>query len=367
MMLKKVMATFQEQELENKYHDYESSYLLRYVRPAILFFGVLFFLFIVPDYYLNPNTDTFRFILITRLLFLLLVIIFYLLLGREQSHPNLLNWISAYALLVSCFYLLIYYAYDYTAAAPTFFVQAMAVIVLVIIFFNVLRYWFHALLISLFLASGFIAVSLYRPGDIPHSGLYAAIVYLLIIIGLSSVSAYRLQVYKRKQFIDKCDLEYLSERDFLTGIYNRSKFDQELKYWVDLSKRYNHNLALIMFDLDDLKIINDHHGHLIGDSVIKELAGLVEEKLRGSDIFARWGGDEFNILLPSLGLEQAIELADRLRNMITSHSFSLVGKVSCSFGVAELVIEDDSNSLLSRADERLYRAKREGKNMVIGS
>ena len=367
MKFNPITATFTDEELEKEYLEHETGYLVKYIRPAVLILGLLFFLFIIPDYYLNSNPDTFRMIFFLRSTFLLLVLIFFILLGKRHDRMNLLNWVSAYAMLVTIFYLIIYYIYDFTQAAPNFFVQALAIITLIIVFFNVIRYWIHALVISLLLGCGFIAISLHRPEDIPVSGLSAVIVYILIIIILSSISAYRIQLHKRSQFVDRRNLELMSEIDHLTDIYNKGKFDLELTRWIELTERYGDDLSLIMFDLDDLKRINDQYGHLVGDAVLMELASLVNSRLRASDIFARWGGDEFIILLPHTAVEQAVNMAERLRELMASHRFNQVGKLSCSFGVAEHETGGSSNTLLKKVDEMLYQAKRQGKNLVVSS
>ncbi len=367
MEINKASAKFVDKKLEKEYLEHETGYLLKYIRPAVLIFGLLFFLFSIPDYYLNPNPDTFRMIFFLRLTFLLLVLFLFFLLSKWRDRMNLLNWVSAYAMLVTIFYLIIYYIYDFTEAAPNFFVQALAIITLIIVFFNVIRYWSHALAISLLLGCGFIIISLHRPEDIPISGLSAVIVYILIIIILSCISAYRIQLYKRSQFIDKRKLVFMSEKDFLTGIYNRGKFDLELNRWIEIAQRYGDDLAVIMFDLDDLKMINDQYGHLVGDTVLMELTNVVKSRLRSSDIFARWGGDEFIILLPNTTLEKAIKMAERLRDLFASHKFSQVDELSCSFGVAEFETGSNSNTLLKKVDEMLYLAKRRGKNLVASS
>jgi len=120
-----------------------------------------------------------------------------------------------------------------------------------------------------------------------------------------------------------------------------------------------------MLDLDNLKTINDLHSHIAGDYVLKEFAGLVQKELRSSDIIARWGGDEFTILLPNAGLDQAVHMAGRIRDIVMLYNFSRIGPVSCSFGVAVYEKGDDRTTIVQRVDNRLYRAKKNGKSMII--
>ena len=104
--------------------------------------------------------------------------------------------------------------------------------------------------------------------------------------------------------------------------------------------------------------------HLEGDRVLSTIVSLVKGVLRRTDIFARWGGDEFAILLPNTGKRQAYELAERIRELITGHHLETAEPLSCSFGLEELCKGDSRNSFLSRVDMRLYQAKKSGKNMV---
>jgi diguanylate cyclase (GGDEF)-like protein len=119
-----------------------------------------------------------------------------------------------------------------------------------------------------------------------------------------------------------------------------------------------------MFDIDRFKNVNDVHGHLIGDEVLKELAGLVEKNTRATDVFARWGGEEFVKVLPNTKLKEARALAQSLRELIEKHVFVNDLKLTCSFGVAEFLQGDTQESVMKKADEALYRAKNNGRNRV---
>ncbi len=199
----------------------------------------------------------------------------------------------------------------------------------------------------------------------PLASKYAVYFYVILIIILNSVSAYRLSVNKRMQYLNNKELERLSVTDPLTGIYNRGKFDQDLKKWFDLAVRYDHDCTLVLFDLDDLKVINDAYGHMVGDKVIISITNLVKDIIRSSDVFARWGGDEFAILLPNTAKSEAVDLVERIRSVISTHYFDQVGYISCSFGIASFDEANDMNELLIIVDNKLYQAKRNGKNEVM--
>ncbi|MBZ0092451.1 MAG: diguanylate cyclase [Sulfuricellaceae bacterium] len=153
-------------------------------------------------------------------------------------------------------------------------------------------------------------------------------------------------------------------RDPLTGIFNREKFDTALMQEIERASRYHAPFSLVMFDIDRFKSINDNYGHHAGDNVLRGITALVTENIREIDIFARWGGEEFIILVNGTPLNQSRQLAEKLREIIETFSFSEIGHITCSFGVAEFADDDNEEKLLERVDKALYRAKDEGRNRV---
>lgn len=158
--------------------------------------------------------------------------------------------------------------------------------------------------------------------------------------------------------------DYLASTDEMTGAYNRYKFTQLFAVELQHELRYGGGLALIMFDIDNFKHVNDEFGHKAGDTVLKEITQLVRGLIRTTDVMTRWGGEEFLILVPRDGREAADALAEKLRGAIEGHPFSGVPKVTASFGVCEYAPGDTLDSLCARVDEALYRAKHEGRNRV---
>ena len=159
-------------------------------------------------------------------------------------------------------------------------------------------------------------------------------------------------------------LKEIAYTDSLTNIYNRLHFNRLLEAEMDKAKRYGGQLSIIFFDIDHFKQINDTHGHPTGDIILKEIASVISEANRSSDIFARYGGEEFIILTASTNIKGAMEHAQRLKQDIEQHRFT-IGRVTASFGVAEFnTTSDDHESLLERADKALYQAKSDGRNCV---
>lgn len=365
MSYNKLFATFTDNQLELDFLEHERKSSLKYLRPGLLVLGVLFFLFVIPDYFLNPTAHIFRIILITRTVFLLLVILLYLILSKKNVQAHLRSWIAVYIFTVTVSYLLIYSIYESSVGASPFYIQSLAVIVFILIFFSLESHWLPTVAIASCLSAGFIVISYYRWDDVPLSGFAAVSVYILIALSMSAITAYRLNIYKRMEFVNKLVFKELSEKDTLTGIYNRCKFDAELSRWLSQAERYQNSFALIMVDIDNMKTINDMEGHVAGDEVLCELADLVKNELRSSDIFARWGGDEFIILLPFAVLSTAVQMAERICAKIFSHSFNHDQSVSCSFGIVEYEEGDDHISIVQRVDNKMYEAKKEGKNKIV--
>lgn len=158
--------------------------------------------------------------------------------------------------------------------------------------------------------------------------------------------------------------EELSKIDPLTGAINRRGFDQQLSARAAPGRRFGVPLSLVMIDVDHFKRVNDSLGHAAGDRVLQGLAQLLRQALRPDDVLARFGGEEFVALLVGCPIESALEVAEKLRATVEAHDFLIGCRVTASFGVAELMPGQTSESLLVAADEQLYAAKAGGRNRV---
>jgi diguanylate cyclase (GGDEF)-like protein len=163
--------------------------------------------------------------------------------------------------------------------------------------------------------------------------------------------------------------------DGLTEVPNKRYLLEFLARELSRSLRYHRPLAVLMFDLDRFKVINDEHGHLCGDHVLRDLTGLLHTVVRAEELLARYGGEEFAVVLPECTHENALHVAERLRSLVEQHPFSFDEQriaLTISVGVASLSGEEapekeiTPTELLDRADERLYEAKRAGRNRVAG-
>ena len=167
--------------------------------------------------------------------------------------------------------------------------------------------------------------------------------------------------------IEKERLDNLSEaqRDPLTGAYNRKGFYCKVADELARAHRYGIKTSLTIYDIDHFKLINDTYGHQVGDSVLKELTNLIMEQVRSSDVFCRWGGEEFIIFTPHTDVENIERLAEKLRKKIEGFPFQGVKNITCSFGVTQYIGGEDCEDLIKRADDALYKAKNGGRNRVV--
>jgi diguanylate cyclase (GGDEF)-like protein len=162
-------------------------------------------------------------------------------------------------------------------------------------------------------------------------------------------------------------LERLAVTDDLTQVYNYRFLKSALRREIRRAGRFGQELSLIMLDVDNLKVYNDRHGHLRGSFLLKEIAGLLAEQVRTFDLVAKYGGDEFTIILPQTGREGAMVVAERIRAAVAGHSFPSAadGSITVSLGVALFPTDgSDSHNLIAAADRALYLAKERGRNRV---
>ena len=159
--------------------------------------------------------------------------------------------------------------------------------------------------------------------------------------------------------------------DGLTRVHNKRYLQDFLERELARAQRYDRELSVVLFDIDHFKRVNDTHGHLSGDHVLREVADLVRGRIRREEVFARYGGEEFCAVLPETAAAGAFQFADQVRKTVEAHSFEFDGDVipiTVSAGVANATEgTKDSDALIRAADKNLYKAKELGRNRVVGS
>ena len=161
--------------------------------------------------------------------------------------------------------------------------------------------------------------------------------------------------------------------DSLTGLLNRRGFDEQLKKMLNDRRKSGAGFCVIMADIDHFKNINDNYGHLFGDKILKVFARLLREKTRSTDHVARFGGEEFILILPETSMENAVMVAENIRKAVeklqvrNTKTGDVIEAMTCSFGIAAHRFDEPSNDLVDRCDTALYKAKQTGRNKTVKS
>lgn len=199
--------------------------------------------------------------------------------------------------------------------------------------------------------------------------LQGFIFYSLSWVLYLSISAVRVENLLNRITMEKQYemLETESATDPLTGLYNRRHLKEEIKKELARSERSGVMFCILLLDIDHFKRINDKYGHIIGDDVLKELSAILRNSVRLSDKVFRYGGEEFIVLLPETLAADARILGERIREKVENFSFSSIGKkISISGGIAQSSIDSSLELLIQKADKRLYYAKENGRNRIVG-
>lgn len=326
-----------------------------------LVFGAILGLFVVESYITEGGTALFAGITPLRLVFILVSILVFLTARKTTKHKHLVYIVSFYQVMMGIVYLLTLKHFD----SLTFF-SILGLMVITLAMYLVPNKIAISQIISIVFSVLFFIYPSHKLVDIQTYEFYRVVAYQTILLVYCNIIYCWAETTKRKTFIANRKLLDLSSKDPLTGIYNRKMFDDAMDQWIGFSKRSGHPLSLILFDIDYFKGVNDNFGHMVGDRVLKDVAAIVKQSIRNTDIFARWGGDEFAILLPNTDLEKAEKLAERLKGCIANYCPpESPNKITCSFGVAQYEQNDTKQSLLRTVDDLLLEAKTGGRDKVV--
>ncbi len=227
-------------------------------------------------------------------------------------------------------------------------------------------YFSGIFLLLIFLGLALFISKMIEPiGDWLGEFLIAMVFVVLILIGnvLNYFRHYTL--YKQEREITEMNnqLKTLAETDELTGIYNRRKSLEFIESSIAYSRRYQNELSFAMLDIDHFKSINDRFGHDVGDAVLKQFTTEISKMLRNTDVFGRWGGDEFIIITPNCDAECVFTLIERIRKNIESFHFDTAGHVTFSVGVYTYK-DGTAFDSVRKADDALYQSKQNGRNQT---
>jgi|LSQX01.1.fsa_nt_gb diguanylate cyclase (GGDEF)-like protein len=380
-----VTGEFLDPDMESRYLENELHNVAAHVRTITNILGLLFFSFIIPDWFILGPGLHFSIVLSIRFLSLVFMIYVGFRLAKSPTVTGFIRLVTAAELIFTVLFVLTFALYQ----RSDFLIQAFGLMLMLSAFYLVPNRFLNHIALSLLAIAVFLNVAHFTIEDVSTMHMLAGTIYLILITGASAATFSRTSYHKRRLFVNNQRLRQLAVTDSLTHTYNRHKFNEELWRETNRYRRTGAPLSIVIMDLDDFKAINDRFGHLQGDRVLVQVARAIHKEIRVTDIFARWGGEEFVLLLPATATPQAGELTLRLLRLINSlHLESTVLPdfhpegdpevtlpaeekrveripVRCSFGIAEMQDADTPETLIQRADRLLYQAKSDGRNCIV--
>jgi len=330
----------------------------RYIRVLVLIASVINLILVIPDLLLIENDSVKISVAVIRVVYSLIL---FTLRFKAASIRSFKTY-SILILICEAFAVGIFLFVFSQYSEPNFLIQTLGMVTLIVLVFLIPNRWSYMLLVSLSGTVGFFICGFTFVRPIDPIVFMSAATYVTTIIGLCAVSSLNSERHQFREYTALSRLEHISSTDYLTDAANRLKMLEEAERWLAFCKRQNLPLSLIFFDVDELKLINDRCGHPMGDLVLANLAKLIQSILRSSDTLARWGGDEFVILLPNAALDDGLALVKRIEISIHENIFVEGRSISCSFGIAEMKKDSSFEALVHEADSQMYRAKQRGKD-----
>lgn len=355
-----VLGEFADRSLEKEFLSYDMKRNAKFIGPLTLTFGFLYMLYIIFDYDGIARPSLFVISLTLRLSVIVLSAALYFHIRKAKNYGSLVYLLSLFEVVTVLSFFVILYLYD-----DINYIAFFSVITITLAIFVIPNRLIYSFTISAVMILFFYLFTSRLISGLKIMELIKVMAYNILIMAFCTISTFTTHYYKRRQFADSRELQKMSVTDPLTGIFNRLKFNEELVRWINFSNRYGNPVSLVIFDIDDFKKINDSYGHMAGDAVLKKVAVIVNNAIRNTDVFARWGGEEFVILLPNTDLEQAWDVTERIRRNIERGSFCEEYGITCSFGLVQKRKDESGDSLIIRADKLMYNAKDRGKNTIV--
>lgn len=297
---------------------------------------------------------------ITRYCFSILLILMVRKLQRVRSFANFATIVT----LLEAASISLYFAVLWLYESPDFMIQSMGMILTILAIYVVPNRSENVLALSISAAIVYFGFFYFFIKGVPFKSFFAAMVYVALTIVICAARALGIEQHAQRELSTKTSLQETSAKDYLTNAATRARLEEEALRWMNFCRRQSLPLCLVFVDVDNLKSINDSYGHAMGDVALKQIAALMQAQLRNSDTIARWGGDEFVLLLPNVTLQNAVLLLDRVKFAISKLSLNDTVVVSCSFGVVQMRPESTYQEMLSQADALMYRSKQNGKGRI---
>jgi len=376
-------SEFLDPEMERSFQKHVQPIITRQLKIVLMIWGALLLLFAVPDYIALGPTRPFYYLLAYRVMIavMLLMMVFKITPNTvifKISYPVTLIVIAGF----SGFMLLFVFRPDIVNwIVGVIMIQLIGLLMFIPIRFSLS---FLGALYGVMIT----IMTRWVMGSTKEN-LIGLFFLLMLPVVIGAATTIRLTILQRRQYAlliraEKLNLDLQSEieqrlnlekalkelaaTDPLTRLYNRREYEMLFEHEIERARRMNVSLSLGLIDLDNFKKINDTYGHSVGDEVLRRTADLLRNNLRAMDLIGRFGGDEFIILLPDTGIDQAVVISDRFLKELTATDIDTVVskiRITATAGITQLLPNDkDINSIIRRADAALYKGKEAGRNRI---
>ena len=318
------------------------------------------FVFLICDMIFIQGQSERLIVAITRYCFSILLILVVRTLQRVKTFSRFAAIVTVMEAASIFLYLYVLWLYQ----APDFMIQSMGMIITILAISVIPNRNGNTLIISITAAIAFLVEFYFLIEKVPAKTLVVSVAYIVFTIAICSMKSFSTDRHAQRESFAKKTLQETSAKDYLTNAATRARLEEEAHRWMNFCRRQSLPLCLVFVDVDNLKNINDNYGHAMGDSVLKQIATVMQAQLRNSDTIARWGGDEFVLLLPNVTLQNAVMLLDRVKSAIGTLTLNEGASVSCSFGVVQMRTESTYQEMLAQADTMMYRSKKNGKGRI---
>lgn len=335
----------------------------RFITVITVFSGVMQLLLMIPDYLFLSDQSARITVLTLRAVVCLLSFLFTWVWLRKtiRTYAAYSRLMTGLEVIIILLFLYVFYRYD----PPEFIIQSMGLMIIIMVVFIIPNYFYSRLVLSAGSLTAYLLLArLIMQDNLPVNTFMAGTAYLLIALVICAIFARILDKHQFHEYKAKDQLVHLNMIDPLTGAYNRNKLVEAWKQWFAWCQRYTQPLTLVMLDVDGFKQINDEHGHSAADVVLIELVDLIQTQLRATDLLARWGGDEFVILLPNTSGDEAMKVLTRIRRLLSQKLLAGCIAVRCSFGVAAVQSVSTLDTVIRQADSLMYQSKKAGGDQV---
>jgi len=375
-MLRAAVGTVSTPMSPDMYRQYRQFYLAGDVRQMVVGLAVLALVTVVysySDYLLFGLSGQFYSLLALRLILLIATAIVIILLLKAITRPAAYDLVVlAYGVCAIC--ICIYIGWTRPGSYMQYTALDVAIVIAIYLFFTCRRLIKVAL--ALLLTIGDLMIIIMLKDYVGPLVWNVTLTSFIVVNFIGLLFALRIEAFRRRRFLDmleeqkmRDELVRMASVDELTGIWNRRKFLELAENEAERYVRYLRPYSLMMIDLDYFKTVNDRFGHVSGDNALKQFAGIVSRQIRSIDIFGRLGGEEFGIIMPETGIEEALVLGGRIFKALHSTDINVADgsavRVTASIGLAQACKAHNSlDEVISAADTALYRAKQKGRDCM---